>query len=52
MMGRDFVTPEDIIEMAIPVMRHRIILTPEKEMEGLSPDELINDIISKIEVPR
>lgn len=51
-MGRDFVTPEDIIEMAVPVMRHRIILTPEKEMEGLSADELVNDIISKIEVPR
>ena len=52
MMGRDFVTPEDIIEMAVPVMRHRIILTPEKEMEGLSTDELVSDIISKIEVPR
>ncbi|HEU5366547.1 MAG TPA: hypothetical protein VFU62_13500 [Hanamia sp.] len=51
-MGRDFVNPEDIIEMTIPVMRHRIILTPEKEMEGVSADELINDIISKIEVPR
>lgn len=51
-MGRDFVNPEDILEMAIPVMRHRIILTPEKEMEGISADELINDIISKIEVPR
>lgn len=51
-MGRDFVTPEDIIEMAVPVMRHRIILTPEKEMEGLSADELVKDIISKIEVPR
>ena len=51
-MGRDFVTPEDIIEMAIPVMRHRIILTPEKEMEGITADELIRDIISKIEVPR
>ncbi len=51
-MGRDFVTPEDIIEMAVPVMRHRIILTPEKEMEGFSADELINDIISKIDVPR
>src|SRR5665647_240447 len=47
--GRDFVTPEDIIEMAIPVMRHRIILTPEKEMEGISADELINNIISSIE---
>ncbi|MEO8823625.1 MAG: MoxR family ATPase [Ginsengibacter sp.] len=51
-MGRDFVTPEDIIEMAVPVMRHRIILTPEKEMEGLSTDELVKNIISKIEVPR
>ncbi len=51
-MGRDFVTPEDIIEMAAPVMRHRIILTPEKEMEGFTADELINDVISKIDVPR
>jgi len=51
-MGRDFVTPEDIIEMAVPVMRHRIILTPEKEMEGFTADELINDIISKIDIPR
>jgi MoxR-like ATPase len=50
--GRDFVTPEDVIEMAVPVMRHRIILTPEKEMEGISADELINNIISGIEVPR
>jgi MoxR-like ATPase len=51
-MGRDFVTPEDIIEMAVPVMRHRIILTPEKEMEGFTADELINEIISRIEIPR
>lgn len=50
--GRDFVTPEDIVEMAVPVMRHRIILTPEKEMEGLTADELIQHIISNIEVPR
>ncbi|MDQ6762445.1 MAG: MoxR family ATPase [Bacteroidota bacterium] len=50
--GRDFVKPEDIIEMAAPVMRHRIILTPEKEMEGVSPDELIDNIISTLEVPR
>ena len=50
--GRDFVTPEDIIEMAAPVMRHRIILTPEKEMEGVSADELIEQIIKNVEVPR
>jgi MoxR-like ATPases len=50
--GRDFVTPEDIVEMAGPVMRHRIILTPEKEMEGITADELIENIIKNIEVPR
>ncbi|MEO6948786.1 MAG: MoxR family ATPase [Ginsengibacter sp.] len=50
--GRDFVIPEDIIEMALPVMRHRIILTPEKEMEGISADELVMGIINNIEVPR
>ena len=50
--GRDFVKPEDILEMAAPVMRHRIILTPEKEMEGITPDELIQNIISNIEIPR
>lgn len=49
--GRDFVIPADIIEMAIPIMRHRVILTPEKEMEGISVDELINTIVSGIEVP-
>jgi len=50
--GRDFVTPEDVLEMAAPVMRHRIILTPEKEMEGTTPDELVRNIIANIEVPR
>ena len=50
--GRDFVSPEDIIEMAVPVLRHRIILNPEKEMEGTTADELINNIISNMEVPR
>lgn len=50
--GRDFVTPEDIIEMAPHVLRHRIILTPEKEMEGLTTDDLIDNILKAIEVPR
>lgn len=50
--GRDFVIPEDIIEMAPHVLRHRIMLTPEKEMEGLSPDELIEIILKTLEVPR
>ncbi len=50
--GRDFVTPDDIKEMAYPVMRHRIILSPEKEMEGISPDEIIKQIVNSVEVPR
>ena len=50
--GRDFVIPEDIIEMAPHVLRHRIMLTPEKEMEGVSPDDLIESLIKNIEVPR
>jgi MoxR-like ATPase len=50
--GRDFVTPEDIKYVASPVLRHRIMLTPDKEMEGISPDDVIAQIIQKIEVPR
>ena len=50
--GRSFVTPEDIIEMALPVLRHRLILTSEKEMEGLSNDELVKQVVDEIEVPR
>ncbi|MEO5984313.1 MAG: magnesium chelatase, partial [Ferruginibacter sp.] len=52
MKGRDFVIPEDILEMAPHVLRHRIMLTPEKEMEGISPDDLIESILKAIEVPR
>ncbi|MBC8054829.1 MAG: MoxR family ATPase [Sphingobacteriaceae bacterium] len=52
MNGRDFVTPDDIIKAVKPVLRHRIMLTPDKEMEGVSPDEVLNQIIHKIEVPR
>ena len=52
MSGRDFVIPDDIVYAAPPVLRHRIILTPEKEMEGVQEDEVINKIIHSIEVPR
>ncbi len=52
MHGRDFVTPEDILEVAPPVLRHRIILTPEKEMEGATEDDVIKEIIHALEIPR
>lgn len=50
--NRDFVTPDDIIAVAGPVLAHRILLSPEKEMEGLTTSDIINQIIKKIEVPR
>jgi MoxR-like ATPase len=50
--GRDFVTPEDIKFIALPVLRHRVMLTPDKEMEGVSADEVVSQIIDKVEVPR
>jgi MoxR-like ATPase len=51
LQGRDFVIPEDVVAMAPHVLRHRM-LTPEKEMEGLNPDELIEQILRSVEVPR
>ncbi|HVV55034.1 MAG TPA: MoxR family ATPase, partial [Mucilaginibacter sp.] len=50
--GRDFVTPDDIVWVIPVVLRHRIMLTPDKEMEGVSPDEVVKQIVQKIEVPR
>jgi len=50
--GRDFVTPEDIKFVALPVLRHRVMLTPDKEMEGITSDEVVKQIIDKVEVPR
>ncbi|MFP4369677.1 MAG: AAA family ATPase, partial [Candidatus Kapaibacterium sp.] len=50
--GRDFVKPEDIHEMALPALRHRIILTSEIEMEGRTEDEVIRGIMANIEIPR
>jgi len=50
--GRDFVTPEDMKHMAPYILNHRIILTPEAEMEGLTEEQIIQDILATIEIPR
>jgi MoxR-like ATPase len=50
--GRDFVTPEDIQFVAVHVMNHRLILTPEAEMEGARIEDVVEEIIKTIEVPR
>jgi MoxR-like ATPase len=50
--GRDFVTPEDVQALTAPVLRHRVLLTPEREMEGGTADEVIGELVKQIEVPR
>ena len=52
MQGRPFVTPEDIQLVAYPVLIHRLILQPEREMEGMETEDAIRNIIQSIEVPR
>ncbi|WP_375242656.1 AAA family ATPase, partial [Lacinutrix sp.] len=50
--GRDFVTPEDIKKALKPILNHRIILTPEREMEGMTTENVIDMIVQSVEVPR
>lgn len=50
--GRDFVVPDDIVEIALPVLRHRVMLTAEAEVEGKNVDQLLRDLIRTVEVPR
>jgi MoxR-like ATPase len=50
--GRSFVVPDDIKEFALPVLRHRLILKPEAEIEGIDPDDVINEIVEQVPVPR
>ncbi|MCL4216994.1 MAG: MoxR family ATPase, partial [Candidatus Hydrogenedentes bacterium] len=50
--GRDFVTPDDIKSMALPVLEHRLILRPEYEIEGLTAPEVVARILQEVTVPR
>lgn len=50
--GRDFVTPEDVKDVLYPTLRHRVLLTPEKEMEGIRVEDVIRQIIETVDVPR
>ena len=50
--GRDFITPDDIKTLALPVLEHRLILRPEFEIEGLTLNEVINEILKGVAVPR
>jgi MoxR-like ATPase len=52
MNGRDFVIPDDIVYVAPSVLRHRLLLTPDKEMEGITTDDVIKQVIHSLEIPR
>jgi MoxR-like ATPase len=50
--GREFVIPEDVKDLAMPVLRHRIMLKPEAGIDGIKNDDVITNILTKVEVPR
>ncbi len=50
--GRDYAVPDDVVELALPALRHRVILSPEAEVEGHQVDEVLQDVIRSVEVPR
>ena len=52
MEGRDFLIPDDIKAAALPVLRHRLLLKPEAELEGLNSDRVIAELLSTVEVPK
>jgi MoxR-like ATPase len=46
------VTPDDIKEVARPILRHRLVVRPEAEIEGLTPDRVVDDLLARVPVPR
>jgi MoxR-like ATPase len=50
--GRDFVIPEDVVEVVNPVLRHRIIVKPETQLDNITVDDILHGIIKNVEVPR
>jgi MoxR-like ATPase len=50
--GRDYVVPDDVVDVALPALRHRVILTPESEIEGRRVDDLLGELLRSVEVPR
>ena len=50
--GRDFVIPEDVVEVIHPVIRHRIIVRPEAQLDNVTVDDILSGIIKTVEIPR
>ena len=51
-LGRDYAVPDDVVQIALPALRHRVMLTAEAEVEGHNIDELLSNLIRTVEVPR
>jgi MoxR-like ATPase len=52
MEGREFVTPDDMKRMVLPVLRHRMLLSPELELEGRTADSVLEQLIEQVDAPR
>ena len=52
MAERDFVTPDDVKRLAVPALRHRLVLSPELEMEGLGSADVLRQVLDQVEAPR
>lgn len=50
--GRDFLIPDDVKAAALPILRHRLVLKPEADLEGLTPDQVVRDVVKGVEVPK
>lgn len=50
--GRDFLIPDDVKSAAPPILRHRILLKPEADLEGIAPDQVVAEVLAGIEVPK
>jgi MoxR-like ATPase len=50
--GRAYVTPDDVKSVAVPVMRHRVVVAPELELEGVTPDQALEGVLDSVEAPR
>jgi len=50
--GRDYIIPDDVKQAALPVLRHRIVLKPEADLEGITPDQVLQDVLRAVEVPK
>jgi MoxR-like ATPase len=50
--GREYIIPDDVKQATLPVLRHRCVVKPEADLEGITPDQILQDVLRAVEVPR